>query len=147
MLFSRSAKSAIQVMIYLADNEENGLVTEHAIQQVYDMPPNLLDDLIQKLAHNRLIRPVQGTDDGISLARPASEITTLEIVDAIEGPPPEKEMCVLGLDECSDTAPCALHNHWTHDKSLVHGILEEHTLADLCESMRIKRTELAQPLP
>ncbi len=147
MLISRSAKSAIQVMIYLADNEESGLVTIHAIRRDYEMSLDLLDDLIHKLSHSQLIRPVKGADDGISLARPASEITTLEIVDAIEGPPPEKEMCVLGLDECSDTAPCALHNHWTHDKSLVHGILEEHTLADLCESMRIKRVELAQPLP
>ncbi len=142
MLFSRSAKSAIQVMIYLADNEENGLVTEQAIQQAREMPPDLLDDLIQKLAHNRLISPGQRTGDSISLARPALEITVQEIVDAIEGPPPEKEMCVLGLDECSDTAPCALHNHWTHDKSLVHGILNEYTLADLCESMRVKRAEL-----
>jgi len=143
MLYSRPARSGIQIMIYLALNEAQGAIAPDTIREVYEIPDDLLESLVQKLADGQMINRVPGAGGGLKLSRKPADITLLEIVNAIEAPLPEENICVLGLDECSDAAPCPLHNHWTHEKSLVHDILNEHTLAGLCEGIRQKREELS----
>jgi len=146
MLYSKSAEYAIQAMIYLAENEGKGLVMVSSIAEAYDIPKHFLAKLVQSLTRNHLIKSYRGRNGGIKLARSAKEITLLQVVNVIEGPPPEQEMCVIGLDICSDSVACPLHNQWEHIKNLVKDTLHDETLADLAEGMRTKRRELAKVL-
>ena len=54
----------------------------------------------------------RGRNGGINLSRNPKYIYLTEIIDAIDGPPPEKENCAIGLDLCSDESPCPLHHKW-----------------------------------
>jgi Rrf2 family protein len=146
MLYSKSAEYAIQAMLYLAENEEKGLAMVSSIAETYDIPKHFLAKLVQTLTKNHLIKSYRGRNGGIKLGREANKITLLQIVSAIEGPPPEQDMCVIGLDVCSDNVACPLHNQWQHVKTLVQDTLQHQTLEDLTEGMRSKRQELANML-
>jgi Rrf2 family protein len=146
MLYSKSAEYAIQAMLYLAENEGKGLAMVSSIAEAYNIPKHFLAKLVQTLTRNHLIQSFRGRNGGIKLARSASKITMLQIVNAIEGPPPEEEMCVIGLDVCSDDVACPLHNQWQHIRSLVQDTLNHQTLTELAEGMRQKRQELASIL-
>lgn len=146
MLYSKSAEYAIQAMIYLAENEGKGLAVVKSIAEAHNIPEHFLAKLVQTLTRNRLIRSYRGRTGGIELARPADKITMLQVVNAIEGPPPEQEMCVIGLDICSDSVCCPLHTQWKHIKGLVRETLQHQTLAELAMGMRTKRQELAELL-
>lgn len=146
MLYSKSAEYAIQAMIYLAENEGKELAMVSSIAEAYDMPKHFLAKLVQTLTRHHLIKSYRGRKGGIELARPADKITMLQVVHAIEGPPPEQEMCVIGLDICSDSVCCPLHNEWKHIKELVRETLQHQTLAELAMGMRTKRHELAELL-
>lgn len=143
MLYSKSSEYTIQAMLYLAENEGKGLAMVSSIAEANNIPRHFLAKLVQTLTRNHLIKSYRGRNGGIKLARPSSKITLLQIVNAIEGPPPEEEMCVIGLDVCSDNVACPLHNQWQHIRTLVEETLNQQTLADLAEGMRQKRQELA----
>ncbi len=146
MLYSKSAEYAIQAMLYLAENEGKGLAMVSSIAETYDIPKHFLAKLVQSLTKNHLIKSYRGRNGGIKLGRESNKITLLQIVSAIEGPPPEQDMCVIGLDVCSDNVACPLHNQWQHVKTLVQDTLQNQTLEDLAEGMRSKRQELANML-
>jgi Rrf2 family iron-sulfur cluster assembly transcriptional regulator len=146
MLYSKAAEYAIQAMIYLAEHEEGDLSMVAAIAKQYQIPQQYLAKIVQTLTKQRLVASFRGRGGGVKLAKPAKDITLLRIVNAIDGPPPEEEQCVIGLDVCADEAECPLHNDWTHIKSLIRDTLEHQTLAELAEGMRTKRQELADLL-
>ncbi len=146
MLYSKSAEYAIQAMLYLAEREDKSLVMVGSIASAYNIPRHFLAKLVQTLNRSKLIESFRGRNGGIRLARPAEKITVLQIVNAIEGPPPEEETCVIGLDVCSDEVVCPLHNQWQHIRSLVRDTLSNQTLANLAKGMHQKRQELANIL-
>ncbi|MCK4579036.1 MAG: Rrf2 family transcriptional regulator [Candidatus Marinimicrobia bacterium] len=133
-------------MIYLAEHEDDGLSMVSTIAEAYEIPKHFLAKLVQTLTRSHLVKSYRGRNGGIKLGRPASEITMLQVVNAIEGLPPEQEMCVIGLDVCSEDVVCPLHNQWQHIKDLVKHTLHSQTLAALAEGMRNKRLELADLL-
>ncbi len=146
MLYSKSAEYTIQAMLYLAENEGKGLVMVGSIAEAYNIPKHFLAKLVQTLTRNHLIKSYRGRNGGVELARSSEKITILQIVNAIEGPPPEEEMCVIGLEVCSDDVVCPLHNQWQHIRELVRDTLSNQTLLDLVEGMHQKRRELAKAL-
>lgn len=136
----------MQAMIYLAENENQGLIMVSAIAEAHDIPKHFLAKLVQTLTRHHLIKSFRGRKGGIKLARPASEITMLQVVNAIEGIPADDEMCIIGLDVCSEEVACPLHDQWQHIRDLVEETLHHQTLATLAEGMRKKRIELSQML-
>lgn len=52
----------------------------------YGIPLPLLSKILQKLARTGLLTSEQGTHGGYRLARDARDITTLEVIRAIDGP-------------------------------------------------------------
>jgi Rrf2 family protein len=133
-------------MIYLAEHEGGELSMVSSVAEQYGIPRQFLAKLVQTLSRNHLIKSYRGRKGGIELGRPADQIRVLEIVNVIDGPPPEHEMCIIGLDVCDDNATCPLHFEWTHIKNLIRDTLEHQTLAELAEGMRNKRRELAESI-
>lgn len=144
MIYSKSAEYAIQAMIYLAEHEGDGLTMVSIIAEESSIPRHFLAKLVQTLTRHHLIKSYRGRKGGIKLALPAEEISLLQVVNAIEGPPPLQEMCVIGLDICSDAACCPLHSEWKHVKEQVRKALHDQNLSDLADGMRKKREELVR---
>ncbi|MFQ6675055.1 MAG: RrF2 family transcriptional regulator [Fidelibacterota bacterium] len=147
MLFSKSVEYAIQAMIYLARKKSETPIMIREIAEAYGIPHQFLSKIVQTLVKHRILVAVRGRKGGVNLARPAQEIFLPQIIQAIEGPPPEEDVCIFGLDLCSDTQPCPLHDRWKHIKVDIDEMLESPNLAELArrvtekhEAMNRRRT-------
>lgn len=99
------------------------------IAEAADIPKPYLSKLVHQLAARGLIYTRRGYKGGVTLARPAAQITLVEIAEAVGGHP-IKYPCVLGLAECSDERACPLHEFWCETIERVHEKLAATTLAD-----------------
>jgi Rrf2 family protein len=129
VILSQSAKYALRATIYLADHGE-GPHLSREIAEALDVPAQYLAKILQDLARHGLLISAKGRGGGFRLAQPADQIVLLRVVRAIDG---ERfgEGCALGLPDCSDEAPCALHGAWKELKGEILGMLENTNLSDL----------------
>ena len=95
--------------------------------------------LLKQLAGSGLVRSERGALGGYRLARAATKITAVEILEALEGP--------MALTECSDSEGqcelesfCTVGGAWKQINRAIRGALTEVTLADLRQSAPDFRT-------
>lgn len=139
MLYSKSSEYAIQAMIYLAEKKTSEPVMISEIAKGYNIPQQFLAKIAQTLVKHRLLDAIRGRNGGVRLAKPPSEIYLHHIVWAVDGPPPDREQCVIGIDYCSDNAPCPLHHRWKLIREDIREMLETETLEELAERVLEKR--------
>src|SRR5688500_18279110 len=129
MLFSTKAEYGVRLMVELGrrtDGQSPELVTPvslTAVAEAENLPLSYLEHLVAKLRQAGLVTSVRGAHGGYRLARDASEIAMLDVVQALEGPIAPME-CFhterAGRVLCSheaDPDPCATKLLWTR----VHG--------------------------
>ena len=92
---SKKADYALLAMRHLAAHAERGAVSARELAESYDLPPELLAKVLQKLVRGRLLTSIQGIRGGYGLARPASAISVVDVIHAIDGP--------LTVTACSET--------------------------------------------
>ncbi|MBT4809911.1 MAG: Rrf2 family transcriptional regulator [Candidatus Marinimicrobia bacterium] len=139
MLYSKSAEYAIQAMIYLTEKKSDKPTMISKIAESYGIPYQFLAKIVQTLVKHRLVKATRGRNGGVNLGRPANEIYLSEIVQAIDGLPPEKEQCVIGLNLCSDETPCPLHDQWKPIRGKIRHMLASEPLDDLANRVIEKR--------
>ncbi len=89
-----------------------GLLTEgtcrsaREIAEEYSIPPALMAKLLQRLARVGLIASLHGTKGGYQLARPISQITVRDVIEAIEGPVVLLECLDERKGECPQLCTC-----------------------------------------
>jgi len=72
----------------------------------YSIPPALMAKLLQRLARRGLVASHHGIKGGYQMARPASQITLWEIIEALEGPVPPHECAHVSIEECRRAGSC-----------------------------------------
>ncbi len=76
------------------------------IAEEYSIPPALMAKLLQRLARVGLIASLHGTKGGYQLARPVSQITVRDVIEAIEGPVVLIECLDERKGECPQLCTC-----------------------------------------
>ena len=92
---SKKADYALLAMRHLAAHAEREAVSARELAESYDLPPELLAKVLQKLVRGRLLTSIQGIRGGYGLARPAASISVADVIQAIDGP--------LTVTACSET--------------------------------------------
>ena len=95
---SDAASLALHAMMVLAKNQDR-LVTTHEIAQTLGVSENHLSKVVQRLGHAGLISASRGPNGGLRLAKPASEMTLLQVFELIDGPMSSSN-CLLGKETC-----------------------------------------------
>jgi Rrf2 family protein len=86
MKLSHAVRYALQALVYMA-NESNGqLVASHVIAGAEGIPELFLLKVLKMLVSARILQSLKGPSGGYRLARPATKITLLEVVEAVDGP-------------------------------------------------------------
>ena len=86
MKISRSTGYALVGVGYIAQNYEQGAVLAARISKEYGIPLEYLLKILQQLVRANVLRSKRGPRGGFFLARPAFDITLLEIIEAVDGP-------------------------------------------------------------
>src|SRR5678815_3476236 len=92
---SKKADYALLAMRHLAAHAEREAVSARELAESYDLPPELLAKVLQKLVRGRLLVSVQGIRGGYALARRADQISVADVIQSVDGP--------LTVTACSDT--------------------------------------------
>jgi len=103
MQITRQADYAVRAILYLAQLGPNKKASTSQIAEEQEIPLSFLAKIIAQLSIAGLLQTMRGARGGVTLARPAEEITLLEVVEAIDGP--------IILNECvNGSYPCPLDN-------------------------------------
>ncbi len=142
---STRARYALRAMLELATHNEGRMLLRDIAEQ-QDLPPKYLEQLAIPLRHAGLIEAQRGSAGGYVLARPAEEITVLQVVEAVEGPL-DVAKCVVRATVCSRASNCASRNVWIRLSRHVRGFLHEVSLAHVRDEQLALDGGLAAPEP
>ena len=92
---SKKADYALLAMRHLAAHADRGAVSAREVAEAYNLPPELLAKVLQKLVRGGLLTSVQGIRGGYGLARPPASISVADVIQAVDGP--------LTVTACSET--------------------------------------------
>ena len=138
MIFSNTTEYALRGLAELAGRSNGETILLDQLVAGTNLPRDFLAKIFQKLVRARLLTSAKGRGGGFALARPAHQITLLNIVEAIEGPQP-LDGCVVGLERCNDHMPCAQHDLYKPIRQRLKDYLNTTTLADLGASLKSKQ--------
>jgi Rrf2 family protein len=138
---TKAADYAVVAMIHLACLPEDAVEQRGDIAAAHDIPSVFMAKVLRSLVKAKLLRSNRGAQGGFSLARSASEITLLDIVEAVEGS--------LGLTDCSDgsarcarSATCSAQPLWISIQTRMADLLRGTTLEDVVSAPHRKTIPL-----
>src|SRR5215510_13377751 len=97
----------------------------------HNIPPALLAKLLQRLARKGLVASHHGIKGGYQIARPASEITLWEIIEALEGPLRGVDCAHATIEDCASSGTCDARRPVRAVQRKIAEVLERTTLSDL----------------
>ena len=104
MKISRSTGYALVAVGFIAQHYKDGAVLAARVSKEYTIPLEYLLKILQQLVKANVLRSKRGPRGGFFLAKEATEITMLEIVEAVDGP----MISHLHLGEQTNNAPFSL---------------------------------------
>ena len=95
-------------MMYLASRPVGELFSLREVSREQNIPQGFLAKIFQNLVHAGLVVSKQGACGGFGLARPGSQITVAEVMQAIDGPL-ALNRCVTWPEICERSERCTMH--------------------------------------
>ncbi len=86
MRLTRAATYAIHALVHMATQKQNVPVASHHMAQARGIPERFLLKVLKPLVSASVLLSVKGPNGGYRLAKPANDITLLEILEAVDGP-------------------------------------------------------------
>ncbi|MFN3477698.1 MAG: RrF2 family transcriptional regulator, partial [Candidatus Methylomirabilales bacterium] len=102
MKLSRHADYALRIVLDLALRPFSRIGD---IAHRRKAPPAFLAKIVRDLVKAGLVRSLRGRKGGVALARPASRITVLQVIEAVDGPLAVNR-CVPGGEGCLLSRSC-----------------------------------------
>lgn len=145
MQLTRGTDYGILGIVYLATQPLDRVTLLHEIAEHQDVPESYLAKVFQNLTKEGLVRSRRGAKGGFCLARPASEITLRQVIEALQGPI-SLNRCLDIREGCPRLETCAIAPVLREAQQQVLETLDAATLDVLAEQSRAlqaRRREVA----
>ena len=117
------------LLAYMASRDLDQLHNAKDLSAASGLALPTVSKVLKILTQGRILKSHQGSKGGYSLARPASQITAVEIIEAVEGP--------VAITDCSSTKGCErncqVSPSWQKVNHTIVGTLGSLTLAEMAE--------------
>ena len=137
MKLSTKGRYATRAMLDLALHSGGGPILIKDISQRQEISELYLKQLLIPLKVAGLVRAIRGARGGFTLARPASQIKLIELIQIMEGSTAPVE-CVDDDRICSRSDLCVTRGVWVEMKKAMDKVLETNTLQDPVEQQKGK---------
>lgn len=129
MKLSAKGRYAVRAMLFLAEKEQAGPQPLGVITGA-GLPRDYVEQLLGTLRRRGLILAARGPQGGYFLARPASDISLGEVIEAVEGP---LLLCECAMDEhqCRKSGECAIRDSWVGLTNGIDDLMRNYTLRDM----------------
>jgi Rrf2 family protein len=144
MIYSATTEYAIRALAHLATLEPGERILARDLAAATDVPRQFLGKILHRLARQGLLDSAKGRGGGFRFSRPAEQITLADVVQVVEGKDIMR-LCVLGLDDCTDSQPCPMHDQWKVFRERLKTRVHSATMADLGRNLKAKRVGALPP--
>lgn len=130
MRLTRQTNYAIRLLIYCAANEDR-LSRVQEIARTYGVSALFLFKILPILVENGFVETVRGRNGGIRLAKPAADITLLDVVSVTEDNFAMAECFENDASDCPLMDGCTLGTALHRALDAFFGVLGEYSIKDL----------------
>jgi len=141
---SRKIDYGLRAMVFLASMPAGEVIPFREVARRMDVPEEFLAKILKTLVGKKLVLSARGARGGYQLARPAADISMLDVIEAVEGPV-RVNVCQDNHDACKLSRSCTMYGVWK---------LGQERMLEVYRSARLDRlamTELSRadtrPLP
>jgi Rrf2 family protein len=135
-MISRKSDYALRALIYLALNKGK-LISAREIAEKLKIPYKFLTQIFLDLSHKEIVASQRGSKGGVILKKDPSELSLLEVIEAIDGPI-TLHQCATELDEpCFFEGKCPLKEKLEDLEEVVRQLLANATFAKIIEEYQI----------
>ena len=127
---SKKADYGLMAVKHLAVHAGQGACSAKDIAEAYNIPPQLMAKVLQRLAKQGLLDSQQGINGGYVLARDPSRITAFEVISAIDGPLLITS-CYTQRGECFQTLRCTVREPLRRVNESIVNVLNTITISEL----------------
>ncbi|HYN63340.1 MAG TPA: Rrf2 family transcriptional regulator [Candidatus Limnocylindrales bacterium] len=145
MIYSATTEYAIRALAHLATLEPGERILARDLASATEVPRQFLGKILHRLARQGMLDSAKGRGGGFRFSRPAEQITLADLVEVVEGKDIMR-LCVLGLDDCTDSQPCPMHDEWQGFRERLRTRVHSATLADLGRNLKAKRAGVVPPV-
>ena len=127
----------VHACVVLASLPDDTALPAAKLAEYHGIPPAYLAKHLQALAGAGVLRTVKGARGGYRLARPATEITILDVVEAIDGSAAAfrcteiRRRGPMAMPAREYTKPCGIHHAFLRADEVWRAELAGTTVADL----------------
>lgn len=132
MRVTRAAEYAVRCVLYLSGQPPGVIINRNDVAMAMEIPAPFLGKIVQQLARAGILEIVQGAKGGLRLARLPSEISLLEVVEAVTGEIFLND-CILRPESCSRSPICPVHRIWDEARTELRRRLQDATFQRLME--------------
>ncbi len=136
-MISTPCKYAIRSCIYLSLNEH--CCNKIGVKQISEnlkIPAPILSKVINILVKHKLLFSTKGPNGGVCLARPASEISLLDIIAAMDGMD-FFESCLIGSPMCTkNELHCPVHDKYYPIREQLKNLFSSINIKELSEEIK-----------
>src|SRR4051812_6264496 len=139
MKLSVRGEYALRALLVLGLHYDEPLVRIQAISDEQNIPKRFLEQILNDLKSAGIVRSKRGVAGGYRLALRPDQITVASIVRHIEGAlAPVSCVSERFYEKCScpDESTCGIRNVMKEVREAIVKILENTTVADLCQRVR-----------
>lgn len=127
---SRKVDYALRAMIYLAGKPAGVREPLQEIATRSEMPKDFLAKIVNTLVDAGLVTAVRGPHGGVAIAKPASEISFLDVIEAVEGPI-QLNLCLDDSKGCTHQSVCTMQSVWKAGQEQMLNVYRATKLSDL----------------
>lgn len=135
MEITRRADYAIRMLIELAGRGDGAPVSARRLAELGGVPYAFARSVAHDLVAAGLAISRRGVAGGLALAREASSISLLDVVEATQGPV-SVAVCARDPDWCERMGSCKVHGVWCGAGALLERYLASKDIASLVPSRK-----------
>ena len=130
-MFSKACEYALRATIYIAQKgSEEKKIGIDEIAKAIDSPQHFTAKILQFLSRGNVISSVKGPNGGFFITAEQKQLPVRAVLRALNEDT-ILEKCVLGLNNCSETKPCPMHEKYKVIKQQLIQLFESKTIDQL----------------
>jgi Rrf2 family protein len=130
---TKSGEYGMRAISFLVAHGYGNMARIGQISKAKGIPEPFLRKLFKPLVAANIIETTRGVAGGVRLKREPSEITILEVVEALEGPISLNE-CLINSGSCAYKLDCGMHDVWRLAQDAIDQVLTQHDITHLLKS-------------
>ncbi len=141
MKVSSKGNYALQMMLYLAKNENSGYISIREISGAIHVNIKYLEQIANLLGKAGLLRVARGSSGGYCLIRRPADYSVLEILQAVEGSLAPVRCLETPENFCEHSGDCPSLPFWTEYYDVIRSFLEKRSLEDILNEGSARNSE------